>query len=43
MSLQKCELEPGDNIFIIHLSSNHNYENFTVGSYQIGSVVYWVI
>jgi hypothetical protein len=30
-------LESGDNVFIIHQNSNHDYENFTVGSYQVGS------
>jgi hypothetical protein len=37
LCLQERELEPGDNAFIIHSRSNHNYENFTVGSYQVGS------
>jgi hypothetical protein len=37
LSPQECELELGDNIFIIHPSSNHNYKNFTVGSYQVKS------
>jgi hypothetical protein len=37
LSLQERELEPVDNIFIIHPNSNHNYKNFTVGSYQVGS------
>jgi hypothetical protein len=37
LSLQERELEPGDNIFIIYSRSNHNYENFTVGSYHVGS------
>jgi hypothetical protein len=37
LSLQDRELKPGDNIFIIHPSSNHNYKKFTVGSYQVGS------
>jgi hypothetical protein len=32
LSLQEREL----NVFIILSRSNHNYENFTVGSYQIG-------
>jgi hypothetical protein len=36
LSLQERELESEDNIFIIHPSYNHNFENFTVGSYQIG-------
>jgi hypothetical protein len=36
LNLQEHELELGDNIFIIYLRSNHNYENFTVGSYQVG-------
>jgi hypothetical protein len=35
MSIQKRE--PGDNVFIIHSRSNHNYENFIVGSYQVRS------
>jgi hypothetical protein len=29
--------ESGDNIFVIHQSSNHDYENFTIGSYQVES------
>jgi hypothetical protein len=37
LSLQERELEPGDNIFIIHLKSNYNYENFTIRSYQVES------
>jgi hypothetical protein len=37
LSLQERELEPEDNIVIIHPNSNHNYENFIVGSYQVGS------
>jgi hypothetical protein len=37
LRLQECELEPGDNVFIIHSRPNHNYENFTVGPYQVGS------
>jgi hypothetical protein len=35
MNLKDRELEPEDNIFIIHPNSNHNYDNFTVGSYQV--------
>jgi hypothetical protein len=37
LSLQERELEHGDNIFIIYSRSNHNYENFTVESYHVGS------
>jgi hypothetical protein len=37
MSLQERELEHGNNVFIIHPNSNHNYKNFTVRSYQVGS------
>jgi hypothetical protein len=37
LSLQERELELKDNIFIIHQNSNHNYENFIGGSYQVGS------
>jgi hypothetical protein len=37
LSLQERELEREDNIFIIHPNSNHNYENFTVRLYQVGS------
>jgi hypothetical protein len=37
LSLQEreLELEPEDNIFIIHSNSNHNYENFTVRSSRV--------
>jgi hypothetical protein len=36
LSLQEHELKSEDNIFIINPNSNHNYENFIVGS-GIGS------
>jgi hypothetical protein len=35
LNFQERELEPGDNVFIIHSRSNHNYENFTVGSGRV--------
>jgi hypothetical protein len=37
LSLEERGPESGDNIFLIHSRSNHNYENFTVISYQVGS------
>jgi hypothetical protein len=37
LSLRERELESGDNIFITYSSSNHNYENFTVGSGRVSS------
>jgi hypothetical protein len=37
LSLQERELESKDNIFIIHPNSNHNYEKFIVGLYQVES------